>query len=666
MIETTRFEGNEIITTGDANNTATRSIENLDFAFEILGDDQIVYGLEVTQTGTPSMGVAIAVGMLFDNANNKFLRKNTATTNLSVTAADATLIRRDIVEIRRQTVDFSADSRQFKDPETKVISTLSIDTKVQYDVEVKILAGTPGNNAPAVESGWKKIAEIHVPASVTTIINSYIKNCDAPVAGEVNTSWTTGATSIHRQGTLSELKQYVLDSIPEAKKVTDLVERTTLSNDDQFYVVNPSGATPEQVDLRAKISTLKTKITTDLLTGTTTKLAKFKSGGGVEDSLTISDVVVGSEVTGTAARLAVFKTGGRGVENGAVHTASPTNATIMSRDSSGRSQVAAPLSSSDIARLFEVLRSDSSSILKPWKTIYTFTEDIRTTYGTGDGVIFVGVSGGGIYRSTDDGVTFSHVLNTTDTISKIIFHNSTYYVAVGNNASNNGVIYRSTDGVSWGSPVTIAGTTQLIDVATDNSNIVAISSAGSYRSTDSGASFGSLVSISGTCRVILCDGSDFAVGTNDIITSSTDGVAWTTRVTFAANINCSGGLVDVDGVVVIYAYDTTFAEPVTILYYSDNAHSTDWVSFSISGTLLYPIRSSLYGGLYSRATNNSTVVSSESIVKNWTSIICFLKTESSSTVGPDSTYLYKSQAITSYGSEVFIDRTSKKLIVSGY
>jgi hypothetical protein len=323
MIESTRFEGNEIITTGDANNTATKSIENLDFAFDILGADQIVYGFTVSQTATPSMGIAIESGCLFDSANNKFLRKDADTLRLAVTASDSTLTRRDTVEIRRQTVDYDSNTRQFKDPETKAISSLNINTKIQYDVEIKVLAGTPGNNAPAVESGWKKIAEIHVPASALTVTNANIVNCSAPLSGEVNTGWTTETMSIYRQGTMSELKQYIIDSIPEGKNIADLVERTTLDNNDLFYVVNPSGVTPEQIDLKAKMSTIKTKIRTDELTGTATKLVKFKTGGGVEASLTISDVVIGSEVTGTEGQFSVFKSGGRGVENGLVKWSLP-------------------------------------------------------------------------------------------------------------------------------------------------------------------------------------------------------------------------------------------------------------------------------------------------------------------------------------------------------
>jgi hypothetical protein len=198
-----RFEGNEIIYTSDYNDVSQGSVENIDRLMQVIGGKAIISGLTVSEQLSPDMTVRIASGQLYDPDDEKFLLSEEFT-NITIAAADVSLDRRDIIEVRRFTEDISPEGRQFRDPITEAISTSTINTETQYKTEVKVITGTPGAVAPSVEAGWMKIAEILILASSSQVLNANIFNVDADREGGSNTSWTTDPTATFYLGSESE------------------------------------------------------------------------------------------------------------------------------------------------------------------------------------------------------------------------------------------------------------------------------------------------------------------------------------------------------------------------------------------------------------------------------------------------------------------------------
>ncbi len=88
-----------------------------------------------------------------------------------VGAGDGSNPRIDTVEIRPTRTAYHSESRQFKDPVTGLITSAAMNTRIEYTVEVQILAGTPAGSptAPSKTAGWIKIAEVYVAQSAAAI-----------------------------------------------------------------------------------------------------------------------------------------------------------------------------------------------------------------------------------------------------------------------------------------------------------------------------------------------------------------------------------------------------------------------------------------------------------------------------------------------------------------
>jgi len=217
-----RFEGNEIILTDDQNNNGDLLVTNFDELSNIIGDTTIITGMDVTQTLTPSMGVAISAGVTRDGTLSQML-SGPDFANVTITASDPILDRYDIIEIRRLEDPITPETRQFKNPTTGAITSSLIDTEVEYTIEVNVLAGTPGGIAPSTTSGYVKIAEILVPNAAITIVNADIFNVDAIKEGVSNTGWTADQQSIYRNGTISEMKTLIVEN---EELIDDIIQGT--------------------------------------------------------------------------------------------------------------------------------------------------------------------------------------------------------------------------------------------------------------------------------------------------------------------------------------------------------------------------------------------------------------------------------------------------------
>lgn len=123
-----------------------------------------VFGLSdfaVTQTGTPSMGVAVAGGGAMVKGNDapstqgSYFVENRGSTNLSITAANPTNARRDLIILRVSDADYSG---------------------VVNEAELQVVTGTAAASPsdPAVSGTYILLARVAVAAGATSITNANI------------------------------------------------------------------------------------------------------------------------------------------------------------------------------------------------------------------------------------------------------------------------------------------------------------------------------------------------------------------------------------------------------------------------------------------------------------------------------------------------------------
>lgn len=102
--------------------------------------------------------------------------------------------RYDTIEVRPIQTEYSSQSRKFRDPITGVITTTSMNTRIEYGYELQVLKGTSGGGAaPAHTAGWIKICEVYVPAGATFLAQSNFRQVEA------TNNWTTEATTTIRK-----------------------------------------------------------------------------------------------------------------------------------------------------------------------------------------------------------------------------------------------------------------------------------------------------------------------------------------------------------------------------------------------------------------------------------------------------------------------------------
>ncbi|MFP2910115.1 WD40/YVTN/BNR-like repeat-containing protein [Pyxidicoccus sp. 3LFB2] len=185
---------------------------------------------------------------------------------------------------------------------------------------------------------------------------------------------------------------------------------------------------------------------------------------------------------------------------------------------------------------------------------------------TNPAIIYVAFSGGGVWKTTDGGATWtpkSETLGSLSTGSLAMDPNSntTLYMGLGDPFDGTGIgLVKSTDGGNtWFAPVYLGSATEIPDliVAPGNSNIVlAATNAGLFRSVDAGATW-SAISLStgfagpaygwsiewagGTKFVAAIDADPLAASGNtqgQVWVSSDNGATWTrgTGITAAAGL----------------------------------------------------------------------------------------------------------------------------------
>lgn len=96
--------------------------------------------------------------------------------------------RIDTVEVRPTMQGWKEESRQFKDV-TGNVTSVAVNTRREYGIEIQILKGTPAGSpvAPEKTAGWIKIAEVSVDDGQTAV------SIDDIVTYEGSSGWTTDA-----------------------------------------------------------------------------------------------------------------------------------------------------------------------------------------------------------------------------------------------------------------------------------------------------------------------------------------------------------------------------------------------------------------------------------------------------------------------------------------
>lgn len=159
-----------------------------------------------------------------------------------------------------------------------------------------------------------------------------------------------------------------------------------------------------------------------------------------------------------------------------------------------------------------------------------------------DGTRFIGPQGGRILSSSD-GVSWSEsAIVLTGGGGNSIAYNGSTYVIVGVNGSTLGGSWSSSNGSTWTQRLVNLPAGSLMGVASDNSGFVAVGFGGQVWTSGNGTSWTQQTSATaGILRGVVWAGSQWvAVGSGGTLVTSPDGVSWTSR-----SSSTSGDLHDV-------------------------------------------------------------------------------------------------------------------------
>ena len=207
----TRYDNNEILHGTDINYGETREYENLTSILKSLAvsvKDVIIQGGIVKERGVASMNVDIEPMLGFCVSTGKFAYYGGTLGPIAVTNGDGGNDRLDTLEIRLKETTFDEVQRAYKDPNTGDVTYQDWKTKIHYEIEAQVLAGTPGAGvAPNHTAGWIKIAEIFVATGeAVEVVDADIENVDAGYDTEANSTWTAETDATFKVKSLTEFK----------------------------------------------------------------------------------------------------------------------------------------------------------------------------------------------------------------------------------------------------------------------------------------------------------------------------------------------------------------------------------------------------------------------------------------------------------------------------
>jgi len=260
-ISTARVEPHEIAKSEDFEfgfQSLIRNVAVLDRVLTAAGGDYI-YGGEVSAVpGTMNL----TVGALWANGGGADLPSYLSAESGTLTAVTPTdFSRRDTVQVRGTLESFDSRQRAFFDPELNRAVFKQVDTKNRLTAEIVLKKGTEGSSrAPDTDSGYVKIAEIHVDPETFALTPDCVKNVTAVNRGEENAGWTNEKAGTFRPaaGGLADLSARIhaevrarreadeklarrLDGLPIATETTPGFVRSS-ENDGEVSVSPYTGA----------------------------------------------------------------------------------------------------------------------------------------------------------------------------------------------------------------------------------------------------------------------------------------------------------------------------------------------------------------------------------------------------------------------------------------
>ena len=200
---------NEILKATDVTFGYDSAIDNVAVAMLAVlsgADNNFVIGGKVTPYGNGGLNVSIAPIFSLNVGKESVVAETEITEPISFEEADSSLDRIDIVEVRAKETAYDVQTRAINNPTSGTKSYQEMATKKKITLDIAVKKGSNGSaSAPAVDSGFVKIAEVIIPAGTTNITAGLIRNITARKSGVENEDWTADKDKTFNPGYLSEI-----------------------------------------------------------------------------------------------------------------------------------------------------------------------------------------------------------------------------------------------------------------------------------------------------------------------------------------------------------------------------------------------------------------------------------------------------------------------------
>lgn len=216
---TTNLQENEIVKASDVQLGGDNGIENLEKFYKVLlkADKNTVIGGKIRPVTDgsglkarmdPIMGIHAETEKVFMDHEGKFYLDGDKDLSDIISFADAeTDIRRDIVEVKADTITALEQSRQFYNPDTETTSYSFTDIQKRQILRLKVKKGITGSDvAPETDEGYVKLCEVVIPAYALSLEDSNILNITADESNGENSAWTIEKDSTVNPGTIKDIK----------------------------------------------------------------------------------------------------------------------------------------------------------------------------------------------------------------------------------------------------------------------------------------------------------------------------------------------------------------------------------------------------------------------------------------------------------------------------
>lgn len=200
-------EENEIIKAEDVSFGYEAAVNNVALALQgVLGSTSGSYVIGGSVTPYPAGGLNVMIEPIYAYCSS---------TGVAVVETDATgpipleeeeyAERIDIIQVQGLEEGYDYQVRMFNDPGSGTKTSESLNTKKRVKLSYGVKKGTPGGgSAPSADTGWVKLAEVHIIGGNNVIDASQIFNITAREYGTPNEGWTADTAAAYNPGALSQ------------------------------------------------------------------------------------------------------------------------------------------------------------------------------------------------------------------------------------------------------------------------------------------------------------------------------------------------------------------------------------------------------------------------------------------------------------------------------